>query len=361
VVAFLDRLGTRFFPAVTRRPWPLIPFSLLCLLLTLMPGLSNQQPPPPERLPPLDDEQVWTCLPEAVRGEKQHLPGWARTLAGPLPHTTAMMLELDYLHRARSPLDARLRGQLRWVAAHANHCRYSEAYAAADLRRAGMDDASIQALGGDARALPATLQPALAFARKLTLAASTITDGEVARLIQQYGEKQVMAVVLLVAHANFQDRLILALDVQLGPNEPLPPLELRFRRPRAGCAVTTLGRRLELGAGFTPPDKSTKQPNGDSKPEREPTPRAADDAEWASLDYNGIQRELDRQRARRCRIKLPPDNAGARWGLVCQAYQPELASAWGACARAFGAEAEQDPLLEASVFWVVTRSLRCFY
>jgi hypothetical protein len=257
------------------------------------------------------------------------------------------MLELDFLHRARSPLGPRLSGQLRWVAAHANRCRYGEACAAADLRRAGVDEADIRALAEPDR-LPAALQPALAFARKLTLAADTVTDAEISRLIGQYGEKQVVAVVLLLAHANFQDRLILALDVPPGPGEPLPPLDVRFTRPPPGFAVTTRGDR---GA-----QNSAHATTGSSAP---PVPAPA--PEWAGLDYNGIQREMEKQRGRRCRIKLPPDNLGSRWGLVCRTYQPELADAWGACARAFGNEAEQDPLLEASLFWVVTRSQRCFY
>jgi hypothetical protein len=33
----------------------------------------------------------------------QPLPAWARPLAGPLPSTTARMLELDTLHRAPGP------------------------------------------------------------------------------------------------------------------------------------------------------------------------------------------------------------------------------------------------------------------
>jgi alkylhydroperoxidase family enzyme len=323
-----------------------VPLALLCLLLALVPG-AGQPPRPADRLPLLEDAQAWRCLPAALQGGGQPLPAWARALAGPLPHTSAAMLELDFLHRARSPLDPKLRGQLRWVAAHANRCRYSEAYAAADLRRAGMDEADVRALADPDR-LPAELRPALAFARKLTLAADSVTDAEVARLIEQYGEKQVVAMVLLLAHASFQDRLILALDVPLGPGEPLPPADVRFTRPPPGFAVTTHGER-----GTRNWERGTKA--GPALPAPAPAP------EWGGLDYNGIQREMEKQRARRCRIKLPPDNLGSRWGLVCRTYQPELADAWGACARAFGNEAEQDPLLEASLFWVVTRSQRCFY
>jgi alkylhydroperoxidase family enzyme len=325
---------------------PFVPLALLCLLLALVPG-SGQSPRPGSRVSVLEEARAWQCLPAALQGGGQPLPAWARALAGPLPHTTAAMLELDFLHRARSPLEPKLRGRLRWVAAHANRCGYSEAYAAADLRRAGLDEAAVGALADPDR-LPGDVQPALTFARKLTLAADTVTDAEVADLIRQYGEKQVVAMVLLLAHANFQDRLILALDVPLGMDEPLPPLDVRFTRPPPGFAVTTLGNR-----GVRDSERGTKT----TSEVRAPAPAP----EWRALDFNGIQGELEKQRARRCRIKLPADNLGSRWGLVCQTYQPELAAAWGACARAFGNEADQDPLLEASLFWVVTRSQRCFY
>ena len=42
-------------------------------------------------------------------------------------------------------------------------------------------------------------------------------------------------------------------------------------------------------------------------------------------------------------------------------YQPELAAAWSACTRAFGEEAKQDRVFEESLFWIVTRTIHCFY
>ena len=42
-------------------------------------------------------------------------------------------------------------------------------------------------------------------------------------------------------------------------------------------------------------------------------------------------------------------------------YQPELAAAWSACTRAFREEAKQDRVFEESLFWVVTRTIHCFY
>src|ERR1700736_5003204 len=71
-------------------------------------------------VPLLDNADAWKHLPPAERGAGQPLPLWARALAGPLPRTTAAMLELDYLHRMKSPLDRKLRAQMRWEIAIAN-------------------------------------------------------------------------------------------------------------------------------------------------------------------------------------------------------------------------------------------------
>ena len=50
-----------------------------------------------------------------------------------------------------------------------------------------------------------------------------------------------------------------------------------------------------------------------------------------------------------------------RWSLVTMGYQPEMAAAWSACTRAFGQEAKQDRVFEESLFWIVTRTIHCFY
>jgi len=295
------------------------------------------------RIPTLGHTETWKRLPHAERGAGQPLPAWARALAATLPHTTAAMLELDFRHRARSPLEPRLRGQLRWVAAHVNGCRYSEAFAAADLRRAGMDDASIRQLAGDLGTLPADTRAAMRFARKLTRDGSSVTDAEVAQLISWYGERQVVAMVLLTAYASFQDRLILALGLALDSGEPLPAVDVRFVR-------------TPLGASRSAPPRKQPQRTAAASASRPA------DAEWLELDFDGIQKQLAGERKRSCRIALSGDNPEApRWGLVCRTYQPELADAWSACAHAFGDEANQDPLFEENVFWIVTRTVRCFY
>src|SRR5271154_5834068 len=88
---------------------------------------------------PLSDEDAWKRLPKPEHGGGQPLPSWARMLATELPRSTAAFLQLDYAQRTKSPVDPKLRAAMRWVAAHANHCAYAEAYAIADARRAGLD------------------------------------------------------------------------------------------------------------------------------------------------------------------------------------------------------------------------------
>jgi alkylhydroperoxidase family enzyme len=292
----------------------------------------------------LNDLDAWRHLPPVAYGSGQRLPAWARALAGTLPRTTAAMLELDYRHRCRSPLNAQLGAELRWVAARASRCAYSEAYAASDLRRVGVDEATIRALAGDWSRFPEPRAAALRFAQHLTEAPHAVTDDEVARLIAAYGERQVVAMVLLLAYASFQDRLVLALNLPLEAGGPLPPVDVRFAlTPPGGHPAGARRPGLPVASDWHPAERVT-------------------DPDWLALDFSRLQQELQRQRARQPRIRLPVEAPGAiRWGLVCSTYQPELAAAWSACTRAFSTEADQDPGFEQGLFWVVSRALECFY
>jgi alkylhydroperoxidase family enzyme len=288
------------------------------------------------------DAEAWASLPERVRGEEAPLPLWARVLARTLPRTTAAMLEFDFAHRSGSPLEPRLRGQVRWAAARALRCDYGEAYALADLRAARVDDAEIAALARTPERLPDETRRVLAFVRRLSTAAYTITDEEVAHLVARYGAKQVVAIVMCVAYSNFLDRLTLALGLPVEPSGPLPPLDVRFAR-----------RGFEFGSAPARP-----------RPEVTPAIDAGGlrDPAWPPLDLTGVRSGLEAQKGRRPRIPLPEGDPGAnRWGLVGRTYQPALATAWNACGQAFAEEADQDPVFEQSVFWIVTRTKQCFY
>lgn len=309
------------------------------------------------RFPELSNLETWIQLPEARQGAGEELPTWAKVLAGSLPTTTARMLELDFLHRERSPLEAKLRGKLRRTVAQANRCDYSLAYAEADLQRAGLTREQIALLDKPDPDQGAAESAAINFARKLTLAGDTVTDEEVARLTQLYGEKQLVAIVLLIAHANFQDRLFLSLGIRLAPGEPLPPLNVRFSQGESGQAAHIPKR--------TPP----------ANPPPDATEAKITDAPWLTLDVPALQARMQAQQARPGRIRVPsweeisrdaPPEVRKRpmrirWSLVCRGYQPELAVGWGVCMGTFGDEANQDRVFEESLFWVITREINCFY
>jgi hypothetical protein len=307
--------------------------------------------------PRLSNAEAWASLPKADSGGTGTLPNWARATVKALPRTTAAMLELDRLHRTKSPLGPVLRGKMRWVAADANRCEYSRATAEADLRRAGVNDAEIAALQGGPDRWAAADRNALDFALRMTVDAGAITDPEVAAVKREYGEEKLVAMVLLLASANFQDRILLTLAVALEDEGALPPLEVRWASNATAPPVPPRSKRVDQAGP--------------------PIPNRVDDPTWGAEDFDILQKKLETQRGNDGRIRvpsyedvlraMPPDYprpkapVRIKWSLVCMGYQPELAAAWSACTSRFREEAKQDRVFEESLFWVVTRTIHCFY
>jgi hypothetical protein len=279
------------------------------------------------------------------------------------------MIDLDYAQRAESSLPPRLRAMLRWVAADANRCEYGKTDARADFVRAGGRGDDIDNLSHHLDHLPEPQRLALQLVRQLTEAAYTVTDAQVARLVDLYGQKQVVAIVLVAGYANFQDRLLLALGVSVEPGGPLPPLTVRFRKPKSA----------PTGKG---PDRNTKDvPKRKLSPPAEnppPLPTLIDDPEWTAIPFEALQQRLagqmNRHQARipipeweSVRTNFPPDSprrnrpTRIRWTLLNLGYQPRLTLAWFGGLGAFRDESDLDMVYQESMFWVVTRSLQCFY
>jgi alkylhydroperoxidase family enzyme len=304
----------------------------------------------------LSDKEVWAKMPKAETGRESTLPNWAKAVANHLPRTAAAMLELDYVHRMKSPLDPALRAKMRWAIARANRCEYSQATALADLKRVAGEEAVKNLLAGSTKWAEEDRDP-LEFARLLTVAAPTITDEHFALLRKQYGDKKVAAMVLLAAYGNFQDRVILGLGVPLEAKGPLPPLAVKFVEG-AFQVAPILPEQKEMPSLIK---------EGQTVVSPDPT--------WSKLSYEELQGRLEKQRARTPRLPVPdwetvksalPPGYATRptrivWSLVCNGYVPELAVPWNVSTRTMWAESKQDRVFEESLFWIQTRSIQCNY
>lgn len=322
---------------------------LLVAALAGGPAVAADPPPDGPRFPRLSHDAAWTRLPR----QSPKLPNWARTLAESLPRTTAAMIELDHVHRAKNPLGPVVAGKLHWWAADALGCDYLKEYAEADLRRAGLADDDLEALAGDAGDLSKSDRLLRAFARKMSLAAATVTDAEVAALVRRFGPERVVGFVHTLAYANFQGRIVLALGVEVEPGGPLPPLDVKFD-PAVAVEV--------------PPRRDWKETTASEGAAPDDRP------DWLGGSAGDLQRAMADQKARKSRVPMPPpesleklppeakDQAGKIvWTRVSMGYQPALTTAWFQAMRTFQQEAKFDRVFSNTYFWVITRTNDCFY
>ena len=325
---------------------------LSAALLALAAGwVGAAAPPPKTRFPSLSSDDTF----DRIRKESAPLPGWSRMLAGSLPRTTALMLSLDQVHRAKNPLDSTLRARLRWIAADANRCDYSSKQAEADLHSAGVSSEQVGKYCGDVTKWPEDQRALVTFARKMTLAAHTVTDAEMAALLKAHGEAKVVAMVHTLAHANFQDRIFLALGVEAESAELMAPVLLPV--PSA-----------DRTKGLVPARRAWKAIRGAK------LDAAAGRPDWQERSSEALDEAMADQKARKPRIEMPwshrlqtlPPEMRERtervmWSRVSMGYQPALTRAWFETMGSFQAEARMDPVFSNSFFWVVTRSNDCFY
>lgn len=293
--------------------------------------------------PVLSSEEAWGRMSSPT----PPLPLWARTLVTALPRTTAHQLDLDYLHRKKNPLGPVLSGLLRWTVADAIRCDYAKQFAEADLTTAGVAPEQVRAperLSDDERF-------ALQFARDLTLSAAQIPDEQVAELIERFGPDDAIAIVHTVAHANFQDRIFLALRLESEPD--VPPSATQARPAPGGPFVA---------------------PTREASPRSTTPTQSASGVSWTRRSADELRGLVERQKLREPRIApadpvrlarlARPDRArvaGSVWGKVSMGYQPALTSAWFETMRSFNQEAKLDDVFANSIFWVVTRTNDCFY
>ncbi len=288
-------------------------------------------------------------------------PAWALVLAERLPATTTAMLTLDRLHRAANPLGNRMAAEIRLAVADSLGCRYGAALARTDLERAlisGATDTGAVGKTSPAGATevlePATLELVRLFARRLTVAAHEIDDGEFDQIFEALGAERTVAVVHSAAYANFQCRLFLGLGQVEATGSMEVPASPDGAVPRSGEAPER------------PPWESVLSPANGTRPGFRPG--------WDPEQLAGIESRLELQKVRRGRIPDPPAEAIERlpepareqarrieWCAISMGYQPELSAAWFETLRAFQQESKLDRVFSNSLFWVITRTNGCLY
>jgi alkylhydroperoxidase family enzyme len=195
----------------------------------------------------------------------------------------------------------------------------------------------------------------------MTLESSKVTDAEFSDLVGFFGDEKAVAMVLLMAYSNFQDRLLACLGSPLEAGGPLAPVDVVFE-PSA-----TQSKMLSFPKAKT----ELSNPSGKEVVEDEPG--------WSEIGYDALQEKLERQRGKTTRVRVPtwdevvrvlpkdftPNKKPVRivWTLVCMGHQPELAAAWETLMRTAGAESrgKLDRVLAQGLFWVVTKTVDCPY
>jgi hypothetical protein len=266
------------------------------------------------------------------------------------------MLTLDHVHRVDNPLGAELAAKLRWIAADALGCDYGRKYAEADLARAGVKPEALGQLR-EGRDDPSPEDRLLyAWARKMTLAAYSVTDEEMAELTRRFGDARTVALVHTLAYANFQNRLFLALGCRIEPGGPYPPLNVKWDRSKFPPAPARPPWKA-VGSAEARPDPDFKPP-------------------WRPLSFKQLEDALEEQKARKPRIAPPPTEVFDRlplsergriqakrviWTGVSLGHQPKLVGAWFDAMGASSEERKIDPVFGNSFFWAITRTNECFY
>ena len=163
--------------------------------------------------------------------------------------------------------------------------------------------------------------------------------------------------VLLAAYGNFQDRIVLGLQLPMEDSGPLAPIEIEF-----------VDGALQM-APLIPPHSEVPllRTSGEDV--------VADERDWSAISFAELQARLEKQRDRKPRLPIPtwdevkgklPANMIVRptkivWNLLTYGYAPELQVPWSTATRTMWAELPGDRVFEESLFWIQTRTIECNY
>jgi alkylhydroperoxidase family enzyme len=141
-------------------------------------------------------------------------PNWVRLLAT-FPRAGKSRVTGLTAAAAKGCLSPRLKAAIAWAAAREDRAWYALAVARDRLKALGLSDDEVFALDTDTNVLPARERLAVAFARKLTVGPSTVTDADVEAVRKVFTDREVAEVVYHTCNAAFFDRLTETADLPL--------------------------------------------------------------------------------------------------------------------------------------------------
>lgn len=133
-------------------------------------------------------------------------PNWVKLL-NTFPKAGASRVAAHKAAAEQGTLSPRVKAEIAWAAARTDRAWYAVAVARDRLKAVGFTDDQVFALDADPASLPESERAAIAFARKLTAAPATVTDGDVEGLRRLFSDKQVAEIVHQVCTAAFFDRV----------------------------------------------------------------------------------------------------------------------------------------------------------
>ena len=158
---------------------------------------------------PLADEaavkEVWTDGPA---------PNWVRLLAT-FPKAGKSRIAGVKLAAEKGNLSPRLKAAIAWAVAREDRSWYALAVARDRLKATGLTDDQVFALDDEKNDLSDRDRAALAVARKLAVAPSTVTDTDIERLRKLFSDKEVAEIVFHTCNAAFFGRVTEAANLPL--------------------------------------------------------------------------------------------------------------------------------------------------
>ncbi len=187
--------------------------------------------------------------------------------------------------------------------------------AAYDLEKAGGDPGiltTVDELVG--KCAPADAR-AISFVRMLTVSAPAIPDSLFESLRKDFGDQATAAMVMLAAYGNFQDRLVLGLQLPAERPEAMGPLQVKFADDAFQMAPVL---PESAPAALLKDGQELVDPGQD----------------WATISWDQLQQRLESQRSRTPRLPIPtweevrlklPERMRARptrilWNLINYGY-----------------------------------------